>query len=429
MLFENWDRRTAAAVAALRQQGAVPRLGDTLPATRQAAAADLRDTVLGEVAAYSASGNPEVLPELDEHLARLMAEILALLADGKPEGFEFVRRHAERRSQQRFPLEALLHTYRCAHRVLFPWIRDAALASAPETAHVRRIVAAAADFAIEFTDAISTIATSSYVSHTRVLAEAESDRRAELMNTLLSGYDESDSRAAGLLRRAGYLEQRQSYCVVAARSVNPGEMDNAARAQRMADAIADELAPSSLRMLTGVRDRLVIAIVSATRRQSGWTAPQSLLADRLLPHLSRVGPAALIGLSNDVPSTSHIPRAAAEAKLALDFASYTRRVMPYASVSLRQLLVSHARNRLESALPPWADAFARLDGKARGRLSATLRAYADADMNVQKAARALAVHPNTLYARAQRIADHTGKNPLSYNDLTELLIAVEWRGS
>jgi len=411
----------------MRTYGLVPEvaavLGDGLDAVRQT----LKQSVLEEVPAYSDSANPEILPNLENHLRDHVARITALLGGSRDGDFGFVGEYAERLAQQRFPLEALLHTYRCAHKVLSPWLRDIALAHADNTAQVRRVVAAVADFAIEYTDAISTMATSTYVNHTRLLAEAEGDRRTELLNILLHGYDESDGRAAQLLRRAGYLEQRQSYCVVVARSVDPREMENAARAQRMADAVHDALSATPLRTLIGIRDNLVVAVVSGTRRQSGWTAPQSLLSDRLMPQLKKVGPAALIGMSNDVPSTSHIPRAAMEAKLALDFASFAERVMPYASVSLRQLLISHGRNSMQSALPPWLDDFIRADAKARGRLSATLRAYADADMNVLQAAKLLSVHPNTIYARAQRITDITGRNPLSYHSLTEMLLATDCR--
>jgi len=414
-----------ASVDAMRAYGVVPGVAAVLDDGLDAVLQALRQTVLEEVPAYSDSANPEILPDLESHLRDHIARITALLGGSRDGDFGFVREHAEHLARQRFPLEALLHTYRCAHKVLSPWLRDIALAHADSNAQVRRVVAAVADFAIEYTDAISTGATSTYVSHTRLLAEAEGDRRTELLNILLHGYDESDSRAAQLLRRAGYLEQRQSYCVVAARSVEPGEMENAARAQRMADSISEVLAATPLRTLIGVRDNLVIAVVSGTRRQSGWTAPQSLLADRLVPQLKKVGPAALIGMSNDVPSTSHIPRAAVEAKLALDFASFAERVMPYASVSLRQLLISHARNSMQTALPAWLDDFIRADTKARGKLSATLRAYADADMNVLQAAKLLSVHPNTIYARAQRISDITGRNPLSYHTLTEMLLATD----
>ena len=46
-------------------------------------------------------------------------------------------------------------------------------------------------------------------------------------------------------------------------------------------------------------------------------------------------------------------------------------------------------------------------------------------MNAQKTAKALSIHPNTIYSRMQRIGDITGRNPLEYHALTELLLAME----
>ena len=234
---------------------------------------------------------------------------------------------------------------------------------------------------------------------------------------------------AGQLRRSGYLQQRLSYCVAVARSVIPEEMQNPARAQRMADALSAALDGSSIRSIVGIRDNHVVLVMSATRRLSGWTAPQSLLADRVYPHLRKVGPAALIGLSNDAPSTSHIPRAMSEARVALDFANVAERVMPFAEIPFQQMLVSKARDEMQSALPVWLDSFSTADAKTKGRLSVTLKAYADCDMNVQRTAKSLEIHPNTIYARMQRIEDITGLNALSYHALTELLLAFECRES
>jgi sugar diacid utilization regulator len=166
-------------------------------------------------------------------------------------------------------------------------------------------------------------------------------------------------------------------------------------------------------------------VLSGTRRLSGWTAPQSLLADRVYPKLRMVGPAALIGLSTDAPSTSHIPQALSEARIALDFASVADRVMPYSHIPLRSMLVRVAAEQVRSAPPSWVRTFLDADARARGSLTETLRAYADADMNVLKAAKALSIHPNTIYARMQKIENLTARNPLSYNALTELLLAVD----
>lgn len=409
----------------LREAGVVPAVAATLEGGIAGQARAVLDGVLREVPAYTASGNPDVIPELERHLAAHLDMACGLLAGRSGTELDFVRQHAARRAAQKFPLDAVLTAYRGLHRHLVDWIRDASLAAADESAHVRRVVAAVTAFTNEYIGAASTLITSEYVAQTRLLAEAEGDKRSALMNTLLGGYDESDRRAAQLLRRAGYLEQRQSFCVAIARSVDPREMENAARAQRMADAVTAVLANAPLRYLVGVRDNLVVAIVSGTRRLSGWTAPETRIADRVYPLLRQVGPAALIGLSNDVPSTSHIPRAASEAQFALDFADVAHRVTRYADIPFRQMLVTQARDAVQSALPGWLGGFVAADGKARGALAATLRAYADADMNALRAAKSLGIHPNTLYARLQRIREATGLEPLGYHALTEMLLAID----
>jgi hypothetical protein len=417
-----------ASLRNLRQQSVVPSVAAPLASTQEGLVRELLQAITDQVPAYRESGNPEAVPELEKHLGDIVAKTCRLLAGEAVEPFSFVSEHAHRRAGQKFPLDAVLHAYRCVHRLLLQWIRDAALELADQSAHVRRVVAAVSDFAAEYTGALGTLLTSEYVEHTRVLAEAEGDHRTRLMDTLLSGYDESDRIAARLLRRAGYLEQRQSYCIAVARSVDPREMENPARAQRMADAIADVLTGAPLRRLIGVRDNHVIAIVSGTRRISGWTAPQTLVADRVYPLLRQVGPAALIGLSNDVPSTSHIPRAASEARLALDLADVANRVMLYSNIPFRKMLVTHARDAVQSALPAWLESFTTGDKKSRGALSKTLRAYADADMNALRAAKDLGIHPNTLYARMRKIRDLAGLDPLNYHALTEMLLACECVG-
>jgi sugar diacid utilization regulator len=202
-------------------------------------------------------------------------------------------------------------------------------------------------------------------------------------------------------------------------------MENTARAQRMVDAIGDVLEKKPVRLIAGVRDNLVIVVISGMRRQSGWTRPRVAIAKRVYPQLRLIGPAALIGLSNDVPSTSHIPRAAAEAKFALEFADVGNRVVHYSSIPFRELLVTQVRDSIQSALPEWLDEFVAADTKAKVKLTATLKAYADTNMNVLQAAEVLAVHPNTIYARVQRINNVTGLDPLTYRGLTELLLAMD----
>ena len=413
---------------------ALTRLSDTtfLPEAakhlaRSAAAinAELGETVLAEIPAFSESRNPDILPELARHGAEHTDEMVRLLQGGAVGDFEFVRKHARRRAEQRFPLEATLHAYRCGHKVLSHWVREAILAAASSSKVAPQVVAAVADFSIEYTDAVSTVAASAYVEQTRLLADVAGDHRAELLNILLEGYDESDGRVAKILRDAGYLDSHQSFCIVLAQPVDPAEMQNPPRARRLADSINKILQGSAARRLVDIRDDKVTTVFSDARRASGWTVPHIALARRIAAELSMLSNAVLIGVSNDVPSTSQIPNAHREAVLALELADVTNRVVQFSGIPARRLLMHLAGEEFQRALPAWAEKFILADKKSGGVLVATLRAYANADMNVLKAADDLSVHPNTIYARMQKILDMTEQDARSYHALTELLIVAD----
>lgn len=389
--------------------------------------AELRDQVLARIPAFSESRDPATLRGLLAHGPQHLDEIVRLLDGGTPSDFEFVREHARLRAEHRFPLEAVLHAYRVGHKVFSRRLREAALACAPSAEAAGELVAALADFGIEYTDAISTVASTAYVDHTRLLADVAGDQRAQLLGILLGGYDESDARVAAILRRGGYLDGRLSFCVVLAQSVDATEMDNPARAQRLADAI-DQLVPASLaRRLIDRRDGRVTAVFSGQRRSSGWTRPARSLAARLAQALATAGNAVLIGVSGDVHATSRIPTAHRQALLALRMTSLTERVVPFATTPLRRLMIHLAGEELQRLLPGWAGDFYDADDRAAGALAATLRAYAAADMNLLKAAARLELHPNTVYARLNRIRALTGLNARAYNALTDLITVVDAR--
>lgn len=414
------------ALRRLQQLGVMPGAAARLDDGIDELGPELRRVILDEIPAFTESGNPHVLPELEQHAKAHIEEIRRLFSGAVSGDFAFVRSHAQRRASQRFPLEAVLHAYRCGHKVLLGWMRDAATGSSD--ADVDKVVSAVADFAVEYTNAVSTIAAADYVATVRRLAEAEGDRRTELLNALLVGYDESDGRVARALKRAGYLEQRQAFCVAVAQSIDPREMENAARAQRIVESINAAVDKLRFRTLAGVRESLVTAVISDTRRLSGWTAPQTALSDRILPQLLTLGPSVIIGLSADHPSTSHIPRALREARTALDLASVTNRVVPYSQLPIRQLIVHQAGDSVRTALPQWTANLLDADRKSRGALVDTLRAFADADMNVLGSARLLDVHPNTVYTRLKRISRLTGLDAQQYHALTELLLAIDCGG-
>jgi sugar diacid utilization regulator len=413
-------RRALERLAAL---GVVPNAAASLDVSAPRVEEALRKAILDEVSGFTESHNPHVLPELKEHLRSQLLELVRLFEGGAVGDFDFVRAHARRRAEQRFPLEFSLHAYRCGRKILTRWLSEAAEAARPEP--MNDAIASIADFVSEYTNVVSAAMTSEYVEQTRVLAAAERDRGAELLSALLSGYDESDGRIARLLKSSGYLEQRQSYCVVAARSANPSEMEQSARAQRIIASLNDLVAAANIKALAGARGAAVIAVVSASRRQSGWTTPQTNLAARLQSLLLQWGPAVLVGVSTDQPSTSAIPKALREATVALEFASVARRVVQFSALPARSLLLHAGGEFLRATQPPWAAGLIAANDRANGALLKTLAALADADLNVQKAARHLGVHANTIYVRLGRIRELTGPDGQRHHQLVELLLVAE----
>ena len=409
----------------LRESPLLPASVKYLESNSNAINAELNDAVLTAIPAFSQSRNPDVLPDLASHGPQHTDEIVRLLRGGEVGDFEFVREHVRRRADNRFPLEATLHAYRCGHKVFSHWVREATLKAAPPKADVQQMIAAVADFTIEYTDAISTIAASTYVAQTRLLADIAGDQRTELINILLDGYDESDGRVAKILKHAGYLDRRQSFCVALAQPVDASEMVNPLRARRAAESIDEILSGFGARRLIDIRLNRVVIVFSDTRRASDWTTPNVKLARRVTSELSMVGNAILIGVSNDVPSTSQIPNTHRQASLSLELATVTDRVVQFSDISARRLMLHLAGEEMQRVLPPWATEFFLLDAKLAGTLVATVRAYANANMNVLKAAESLPVHPNTIYSRFQKILDVTGLDARSYHTLTELLIVAD----
>lgn len=384
-------RENAAEWAALALAGAMPALD---PAAQLAAAADLR-----------------------AQLNALGIELAHLLDEGPSRGFEFVRDCARRLAANAVPVEAGLAAYRGLHALA--WREFQGASSRRERA------AALAEVLTQYFGTVAIVFSAAYVAHVSVAAEAQGDRRAELLSLLVGGLDASNARVLRLFKRAGYLEPNLNFCVALAQSHDPLEMENPARAQRIVDAVVDCVGPLSVRVLVGVRNNLVTAVFSDRRRLSGWTAAQASLADRVRGRLLGLGPAVLVGLSGDLDSAGQIARGLHEATVALDFAKVGERVMPFGALPIRRLLIHHGGEYVRTALPAWFTDLRDADVKSRASLVSTLRAMADADLNVQGAARALRVHPNTVYARLARIEDLTGLNAQRYHDIDQLLLAVD----
>lgn len=382
----------------------------------------LKNEVGAKVAAFFESANPDILPQLSTHAQEHTESILSILRASHRSNFDYVRRHAQLRARQFFPLEPILHAYRCGHRVFANWLHQTATAHCKDA---QQAVGLTADFCMEYTDVVSTILTVEYAAEAQRLAEIAGDQRAMLFSYLLQGYDESDHRITRSLADAGYLDQRQSFCIAMCQSADAREMQSPERVRRIIDSMSQTLKIQPWRKLLDVHNNKVVLIASHLRRQSGWTAEQSPLSGKLASALLALGPSVLVGISRDVPSTSHLPAAANEALLALELASSGERVQTFEQIPRQQMLLHLAGEEMQRMLPHWASEFELADKRSKHALSQTLQAYADCDLNALRTADKLIVHPNTLYARFSRIEKISGLDPKRFHHLTELLLVSE----
>lgn len=408
-----------AALAALRAAPAFADIGARFARVREEAASHWHASVAQRVPAWRESRAPAMDEALAAHAHAIAADVAALLEGRALGDLDFVRAHARERAAHFFPLEAVLHAYRCLGQVLGRTLRSLATDASPAN------VGLLADLADAYVDAISLVAGDAYAEQAQRSANVADDERSALLDLLLAGCDEADRRTAERLRSAGLLDARQAFCVVCAQSVDAAHMRDPARVRRLVDAL-DALLPQALaRRLTGVRGDRVVMILAATRRQSGWTAPHPPLSTRIAAALALAGNDVLIGVGPDVPSTGLIPSAHRRAVLAQRLAHVGERVRVFDRIPLREFVLQQAGPSVVELLPAWLDAFEDADRRAGGALGASLRAYAACNLNVLQTAAHLKVHPNTLYARFARIGEMTALDPRHYASLDALLLALD----
>lgn len=401
----------------LREQ---PQILEQLNQTASAASAAVQTAIGEQVTAFAESGNPELLPEMLQHVADHTHEAIRLISTGRVGDLEFVRSNAIRRCEQGFPLEAVLHAYRCGLRHYGDWLRAAV--SQAQDAHNLQL--RMADFVLEYSNLVSTVAATSYAQAMQSRIQLETDQRQMLLRLLIAGHDEADQRLNALLRRHGLLRQRLQFCVIAADATESGELRHPARAQRLMDDVIAALNEPGWNQISGLHEGLAVFVITHQHRLSGWSQPSEPLSQQIQKRLSQIPPFVLAGISPEVTATSHLRQAWTQANQALGLANRRRRILRFADIDLQDWILEQAGDALQAIMPPWAETLWQLDQKNRGRIRKSLRHYAEHDMNMQRCAQALGAHANTLYARFARVRDATGKDPQKFNDLNNLLLAL-----
>lgn len=120
-------RPAPCASQALHAHPAFPQLLKALLQSKAALESQLHAQALAEVSAFTDSHDPAAISGLRTHFPQLVEHLLFVLANDSVKDLQFVAEHARERADNRFPLEAMLHAYRSAHRTALQALRASAL--------------------------------------------------------------------------------------------------------------------------------------------------------------------------------------------------------------------------------------------------------------------------------------------------------------
>jgi hypothetical protein len=372
------------------------------------------DRMIADVPAYRRLP-PDGIADVEALATRNTRVLSAALQAGTHldrDELRYVAEHVRERVRRGVSLEEMLHAYRVAintfweeaiaEGVTLGFSRDAALELARRTS--------------ELTDDLTTHAAETYVreiSRLRALSEQEA---RDLLELLLQG--EVDAEALATHHAAPGLDSAESLVVVVGRIARTDRAESAAL-ETAADAITGALATGHASPLVAIRTGFVVAVAPAE-------------GDPIAPRLAGVhddlrgqGTELFCGLSTPRSGLVRVPAGFDQAVLAVSRASLSQPVVSLAELPVVQNLILGATGTMRALLTSMAEEI-DLDGReSAAGMRTTLHAFADADMNLTRAADSLHVHPNTLRYRLRRIAERSGRNPHSFNDLVDLICLLD----
>jgi hypothetical protein len=364
--------------------------------------------ILGEIGAYDRPASEALLSDVREH-CRLHVDLLmkSLRAGRDPDRADlgFARDAAARRVHQGIPLDGLLQAFRVGHRTLWQAIVDEA-SSSPAG---REAAIALAGEAMEYIDLASTHVAEAYLRESGQLAELIQRRRRDLLENLLAGRLPSDAETETL---GLGLEPDADLLVAVAWLWNVPDEEQDRALAGAADAIAGSLGP---RALVVVRQDEVAAVAPLAAK-----SPEAIgvALDVARATAESDGIRLRIGVSGVCRGLTEVGAHYLEAHQALRRTNPERPIVSLSELSPFEHLVASVDRSTRRSIAKEAD---RLGGSGSDVLLETLRTYLDSDLDVNRTAETLYVHPNTVRYRLRRIGELTGHDPQRFSGQVELL--------
>jgi hypothetical protein len=382
-------------------------------AERQEAEADRISTAIfeglrTEIPAYGAIQDPELIRDVQAVSASIVTIWLRAIKTGEIDEDELspIRQGARRRVRQGIDLQSLLKAYRVAIRVMW---RELLLSPEWRSPELAPLLAVLAEWALDFTDAMTTEVDTAYLDEQRRFAGEAELRRSSLLELVLAGRPD-DARLELM------PDLRRLHVVAVA------EVSDDLPMERL-DRVGAVLERQAQAKLWTVRHKAVVAVLRrapAEKREVTLKLLEDLVVSE--PTVTRIG----LGGDSAGPETTPLSYAEAHDALRIGQALFgdSRRVHDFSSlgqygVAFREPLI--ADRWAESVLAE------RAAGLRKSWSLPTLESYLVKRGNLKLVARELGVHVNTVKYRMAILRRQLGTRIDDGDVAVELLLALRMK--
>ena len=385
---------------------------DEFERRRDRLADEVARILAAEIPAYAQLSSPEFDAELRRTIGDHHDALVAFLRGGRclePADLDYVRRSAAERARIGLPLADYLRSLRLGQRRLWEeLIAIAGRRSASFLADATRNV-------MDFIDYAALMAAEVYLEEQQTLL-AEADRvRRDLLEELLLGREPAPGPGRAIARSAGL--HGAARCLLILAVVNTPELDE--RRLRHAAIVLERAVAERVRPLVVVRQHEIVVVRAVTKEPVRLTEP----LQKARRALGGDGIDLSIGASTVHHSPGTLPAAYTEAISAAELSRTRRGLLVLGELRAFDYMVMRADDTTGRLVPSLRHQFADRDVKSAGTGAETLHAYVAAGLNAKTAADRLGIHANTMHYRLGRIAEDTGCDLRSLDDIVDLMVA------
>lgn len=301
-----------------------------------------------------------------------------------------------KRARQGFSLETLLHGWRIGGHAMWDWLIDQASRIGNPTAAIDVWT----DY-LSYVDGNVSGVTKRYVDEREHLRMSEIMESNASLDLLLRGASASQKEL--LLRRLGISgpSLKLGVCAIIDRQSNE-------------ESFAPLLTPLSQSYGKHIPWVVREDVLTILLENTGELHP------RLSDGLRRAGSEFRIGLSRSFPSTGSIEPGKRQAAAVLSVTTPERPLVDFDELTVPQICAATSSVHWDD-LPGWLTGLIEDDVRSDGVWRQTARALVESSLRIGEAAKALVVHPNTIYYRLNVVKERYGVDLRS----PEVLLGIE----